>query len=160
MNSTERDALIEVYRNGHGAILGLLSGVDAAQMDRRIGAEWCGREIVHHLADTELFRSVRLRQLLSQDQPVIQALDEVRLVERTYYTRPAGLSLAVFDAAARSNLELLASLVPADWARAGTHTEFGPFTMGMWLQRAADHLTEHAQQLAKTLAQGQPAVDR
>jgi hypothetical protein len=160
MNLVGREAMIEGYRTGHGAILKALSGVDAARLDQRSGEEWSAREIVHHLTDTELFRSVRLRQLLSQDEPVIQAFDELKLVERAYYTRPAEVSLAVFDAAVRSNLELLALMSAADWARMGTHTEVGPFTMDMWLQRAADHLNEHARQLAKTLAQGQPAVDR
>lgn len=45
---------------------------------------------MHYPADKELFRSVRLRQLLSQDEPVIQAFDELKLVERAYYQRRVG----------------------------------------------------------------------
>ncbi len=152
MTSSDRSARTAAYRDGHAEIMALVSSIPAAALDRRREDEWSVRQIVHHLADTEVFRPVRLRQLLSQDDPIIQGFDELKMAERLHYERAVEASLALFDASVRSSLELLSLMTEADWARAGTHTEFGAFTMDDWLDRAAVHLAEHAAQLRDTLA--------
>ncbi len=152
MGPNERTALVRGYAEGHAAIMAAFQGLSGASLDRAPPGEWSARQISHHLADTEVFRAARLRRLLSQDAPIIQAFDEGRLVQRLYYGRPHALSLELFDVATRSNLELLASLQEADWARVGTHTELGRWGMDTWLERAAEHVTEHAAQLGKVIS--------
>jgi hypothetical protein len=151
MASTTRARLLAAYRDGHAEIMALVSSLPAAALDRHRQGEWSVRQIIHHLADTEVFRPVRLRQLLSQDAPIIQGFDELKMAESLHYGRPVEASLALFDASVRSSLELLALMSEADWAKAGTHTDFGPFTMEDWLDRAAIHLPEHAAQLRSTV---------
>jgi hypothetical protein len=149
--TVERGHLIDVYRRGHAAIMACLRDLAAVDLDRSPPGEWSTRQIIHHLADTEVWRSARLRRLLTQDDPVIQAFDEVALAGRGKYLRDPAASLALFDACTRSTLEILALLSDADFEKAGTHTEYGHFTVDMLLERAADHLTEHAAQLRGTL---------
>jgi hypothetical protein len=103
--------------------------------------------VVHHLADTEAFRSVRLRQLLAFETPVIQAFDELALSRRLHYDRPIEASLTFVRAAVEASLELLSQMSDEDWGRSGHHTEEGDFSMEEWLRRAANHLQEHAAQI-------------
>jgi ribosomal protein S18 acetylase RimI-like enzyme len=150
MTDQERATLIDGYRRGHREIIAALES-PGASLDFAPEGEWSVRQIVHHLADTEVERAARLRRLLSQDDRAIQAIDEVLLAERAYYTRPIEGSLALFDAAVRSTLELMDLMTEADWAKEGTHSEFGPYSMTYWLERAADHLAQHAEQIRVTL---------
>jgi ribosomal protein S18 acetylase RimI-like enzyme len=148
----ERAALVERYAAGHREIMALLASPASLPLDAAPNGEWSARQIVHHLADTEVVRAERLRRLLSQDAPVIQAIDETLLAERAHYSRPVETSLALFDAAVRSTIELLGLMTESDWAGEGAHTEFGPYSLHYWLERASEHLPQHAEQLRVTLA--------
>jgi hypothetical protein len=151
MTEAERMAALKAYADAHGQIMRLVEQLGDADLDRHPPGEWSVRQIVHHLADTEVFRSTRLRRLLSEPAPLILAFDEGEMARLLHYERPISASLALFDASVRSSLELIALMTAADWSRSGNHSEFGPFTMDDWLQRAVDHLPAHAQQLRETL---------
>ncbi len=111
--------------------------------------EWSARKIAHHVADAELIRGYRLRQLLAQDAPQLQGFDEERFAEKLHYYRSMEMSLALFQSAVRSNVELLTLAFPEDWLRVGNHDEFGVFSLEDWLERAATHSFEHADQLSR-----------
>src|SRR5438270_13545620 len=61
---TERRALIDRYAHGHQAVLEALSGATDAELDARPAEGWSAREVVHHLADSEMTSAIRLRRLL------------------------------------------------------------------------------------------------
>ena len=146
MNPEERARLIGRYGDGVRAVseaLAAVPDVDAAER-----GEWSARQIVHHLADAELFHATRPRQLLLDDNPLIQAYDEQALSNRLHYYRPVETSLALFRAALESNLELAVLMFPEDWSRAGNHEERGPYSLETWLELAANHPHEHAEQLS------------
>ena len=54
--------------------------------------------------------------------------------QRLSYDRPIAASLEAFRWARVSTAEILDRLTDADWARAGTHTESGPYTVERWLE--------------------------
>jgi hypothetical protein len=147
----ERARLLGRYGDGVRAVNEALAAV--ADLDRAEPGEWSARQIMHHLADAELFHATRLRQLLFDDNPLIQAYDEQVLAERLHYYRPVETSLALFRAAIESSIELAVLLFPEDWSRAGNHEERGPYSLETWLELAANHPHEHVEQL-RVLAQG------
>ncbi|HEU0075816.1 MAG TPA: DinB family protein [Dehalococcoidia bacterium] len=147
MTPEERALLIKRYEDGYAAFAEVLDSVPEAGLDFAPPREWSARQIAHHVADAELVRGYRLRQLLAQAAPLLQGFDEEQFVARLHYYRPVDASLALFRAAAESNIELLTLVFPEDWARSGRHEEFGEFTLEDWLQRAASHAYEHAEQL-------------
>ena len=57
---------------------------------------WSVREIVHHLADSEMTAAVRLRLLLAEDRPTIQATIRIEFARRLHYDRPHEASLELF----------------------------------------------------------------
>src|ERR1700692_3150419 len=75
MTEAERQALIERYTQGHQTVLAALEGISDAELDAKTD-EWSAREIVHHLADSEMTSAIRLRRLLAEDNPVIGGYDE------------------------------------------------------------------------------------
>jgi hypothetical protein len=147
----ERDLLIERYRDSFRAVAEALDRVGPNNVDKAPPGEWSPRQIIHHLADTELFRGARLRLLIAQDEPFIPGIDENRLAERLDYSRDVGSSLALMAAVMDANIELLDGLEDSDWSRAGTHEEFGPFSINDWLVRASGHGHEHATQILTVL---------
>jgi hypothetical protein len=55
--------------------------------------------------------------------------------------------LNVLRAVRAASLELLESLSPAEWARTGSHSESGPYSVERWLEIYADHAHDHAEQI-------------
>jgi hypothetical protein len=149
MTGAERAALIARYRLGHGALVAALAGAIAAELDWRPTPEaWSARDVVHHVEDAELTGAVRLRRLLTEDAPSIPAFDEEVYRERlAYATRPIEPALDAIRAAHVTTAELLDGLTADDWARAGTHSDEGPYSIERWLAFHAAHTQEHAAQI-------------
>jgi hypothetical protein len=108
---------------------------------------WSTREIIHHLADSEMTAAVRLRLLLAQDRPTIQGYDQDEFARRLHYDRPHETSLELFRWARESTAEVLERLTPAEWLREGTHTEVGRWGVEAWLKTYAGHAHKHARQI-------------
>jgi hypothetical protein len=150
MDPARRAELVAQYRDGVGVVREALEGVTDDELDRRAGAdEWTVREIVHHLADSEMTSAIRLRKLLVEDDPVIQGYDEPAYARRLTMDRPLDAALDAFDAARRSTLEIVERMTDADWQRAGTHTQSGRYSAETWLEIYAAHGHEHADQIAR-----------
>jgi len=153
LDASTRRSLIDQYRAGHAAVVDALAGADDAALDRRPGpGTWSARDIVHHLADSEMTSAIRLRRLIAEDNPTIVGYDQEVFAQRLSYDRPIAASLEAFRWARVSTAEILDRLTDADWARAGTHTESGPYTVERWLEIYAEHAVKHAAQIRRALA--------
>jgi hypothetical protein len=151
MDHTRRAALIERFKGAPRAVTEALNEITEAELDTRPGPdEWSPRQVVHHLADSEMIAAIRLRRLLAEDRPVIPAYDEAALARRLHYAnRPIGPAVDAFRAACLTSAELLERLSEAEWAREGTHTERGRYTVEDWLVLHAGHAHEHADQIRR-----------
>lgn len=148
MDQKQREELIEQYRDGYRAVAEALLRITPEELDAHPGAgRWSAREIVHHLADSEMTAAVRLRLILASDRPVIQAYDQDEFARRLHYDRPHETSLELFRYAREATAELLDRLSPADWVREATHSEAGPFGVEKWLQIYGPHAHRHARQI-------------
>jgi len=66
MDSQARRLLIEQYKDGYRVVAEALEGATDAELDAHPApGKWSAREIVHHLADSEMTSAVRLRLLLA-----------------------------------------------------------------------------------------------
>jgi hypothetical protein len=144
-----RARLMERYGGGIGAVEEALAGVTDEELDRRPAEPdgWTARQVVHHLADSEAMAYTRLRRLVADDDPQLAGYDEPVWATRLHYDRPIEPSLAVVRAVRSSSLQLLGSLTDAEWARTGTHSESGPYSVDRWLEIYADHCADHANQI-------------
>ena len=148
MDEQERKNLIALYRDGYTVVAQALLKITPEELDARPGpGRWSAREIVHHLADSEMTAAVRLRVLLAQDEPVIQGYDQDQFSRALHYDRPHEASLELFRCARSATAEILERLTPGEWLRGGTHTEAGRYGVEPWLQTYADHAHRHARQI-------------
>lgn len=148
-----RQGFIERYKAGYDEVVSAIEGITEEELDRRSADdEWTPREIVHHLADSEMTSAIRLRRLVAEDSPEIFGYDEQEFARRLHYDRPIESSLATLKAARASTAEILERLSEEDWARAGTHSEIGSYSVQGWLQIYAAHAHDHADQIRRARA--------
>ena len=144
-----RAARLNRYAAGADAVEAALDGITDAELDARPGPDsWSAREIVHHLADSEMTSAIRLRKLVAEDDAVIHGYDEGLFARRLHYgERPIDASLQAMRASRLSSADLLGHLTVDEWHRAGTHTESGRYSVETWLQVYGDHPHDHARQI-------------
>ena len=153
MDAQERNRLIEQYANGYSAIIEALSGITEEELDaREAPGEWSPREVVHHLADSEMTSAIRIRLLIVEHTPHIVGYDQEAFASALHYDRPIEASLLAFRGAREATLPLLKRMSDADWARQGTHTESGTYSATDWLSIYAAHAHEHADQIRSARA--------
>ena len=144
---------MERYQSGIEALDAALAGLTDAELDRpQPEGEWTAREVVHHLSDSESMAYIRLRRLIAEDNPEIQGYDEPEWARRLHYDRPMEASRAVVGAVRAASLQLLESLMPDEWVRAGTHSESGAYSVAHWLEIYAGHTHDHADQIRRATA--------
>lgn len=146
----ERQPLLERFRTGFDDVADSLAGITPDELDLRPpGSDWSAREVAHHLADSEATAYVRLRRLIAEDDPAIDGYDEEEFARRLHYDRPIEPSLEVLRSVRTASLQLLESLAPDEWQRAGTHAASGRYSVDDWLRIYAGHSHDHADQIRR-----------
>lgn len=152
MEKDERSRLLARYMDGYRAVAEAVNGLSDEELDRQAADGWSARQIVHHLADSELTSAIRLRRLVAEEQPVIQGYDEGLFAQKLHYERPIAASLEALRAARLTTGEIVAAFDDAEWARAGTHSESGNYSVEDWLEIYAAHAHDHAEQIKRAVA--------
>src|SRR5688572_17580286 len=148
MDIQARKKLIDQYKDGYRVVAEALVGAKDADLDARPApAKWTAREVVHHLADSEMTSAVRLRLLLAVDGASIAGYDQDEFARRLHYDRPIEASLEAFKAARRTTAEILDRMTDEEWQRAGTHSEHGRYSVERWLEIYSTHAHKHAEQI-------------
>ena len=103
MTPEERKTLIDQYDDGYRVVAEALTGADDIELDARPApGKWTAREVVHHLADSEMTSAIRLRLLLAVPNPQIVGYDQDEFARRLFYDRPIEASLDAFKSARRT----------------------------------------------------------
>ncbi|MDQ6662949.1 MAG: DinB family protein [Acidobacteriota bacterium] len=108
--------------------------------------KWSVREILCHLADTEIAHGFRLRQALSENHHVIQPFDQDRWAEN-YAGFDARAALDVFTALRKWNAALIAAMPSESLSKPLTHPERGEMTVRTLVETMAGHDLNHLQQI-------------
>lgn len=106
--------------------------------------KWSIQQVIVHLADAEVAFADRIKRIIAEDDPVLQAWDENRFVERLAYDEQSAKYAAILIALTRKQVtSILRSLPDAAFARTGRHTQRGPQTVVDVLNYAVPHLERH-----------------
>jgi hypothetical protein len=112
--------------------------------------KWSVNEVVQHLADSELVTGYRIRMILTNDTPEIQAYDQDAWARRLGYAgRTLPGALAQIRVLRARTLELLRDLESEEWNRAGMHTERGRESIRQIVKLQAGHDLVHLRQIAR-----------
>ena len=148
MDPKTRKALIGQYKDGYRVVAEALADATDAELDARPApGKWTAREVVHHLADSEMTSAIRLRLLLAVEGAIIAGYDQDEFARRLHYDRPVEASLEAFKAARRTTAEILDRMTDEEWRRGGTHSEHGRYTVERWLEIYSTHAHAHAEQI-------------
>jgi hypothetical protein len=153
MTDEQRKALMQKYKDGYRVVAEALAGATDRELDARPSpGKWSAREIVHHLADSEMTSAIRLRLLVVEDRPTIKGYDQEAFARKLFYDRPYEASLEAFRSARETTSQILQRMTASDWAREGTHSEVGAYSVDKWLAIYADHAHNHADQIKRARA--------
>jgi hypothetical protein len=147
----EIEELLERLRRGPEVIAAVLTGAAGSEVDFRPGpADWSVRQIVAHLSDSEVAATFRLRRLIAEDNPTLEAYDQDAWASRLdYERRKPSQSLETFRRLRQDNYELLRGIAPAAYARTGNHTEQGLISLLDLVKLIAAHPESHAVQIRR-----------
>jgi hypothetical protein len=121
------------------------------QMGRPEAPEkWSVKQVIQHLADSELVWGWRLRLVLSHDRPTITGYDQDAWAARLGYDSvDVKRALEDFMVLRAANLRLLKRATPADLNRVGVHSERGEESVSHWLKLYAGHDILHLNQIER-----------
>jgi len=108
--------------------------------------KWSARDILCHLADSEIVFAFRLRQALAEDHHVIQPFDQERWAP-PYASLDADGAIATFACLRSWNMALLKGVTPEQAARPLTHPERGEMPFSVLVETMAGHDLNHLKQL-------------
>lgn len=92
---------------------------------------WMVRQVVHHLADSQMNGYIRMKLALTEDRPNITPFDQdgwASMVDAI--EAPIDISLTLIDALYQRWLLMLRSLSDSDWQRVFHHPESGDINVG------------------------------
>lgn len=141
--------LLERFRRGAEIVAVSITGAAGPELDfvPQPGA-WSIRQIVAHLADSEIVGTMRFRRVIAEEHPALEAYDQNAWAERLDYTkRKTSQALETFRRIRGENYDLLKDLPESFFDRVGMHSERGAMKLRDLLQLYADHAEKHAQQL-------------
>jgi uncharacterized damage-inducible protein DinB len=146
----ERDPAM-VLQDTPGALRKAISGLSESQMATpETTGKWSIRQVLRHLADSELVWGYRLRLVLSQDRPPLTGFDQDRWAERLHYDEAdVATALEEFALLRRGNLKLLDRATPDDLERVGVHTERGEESVEHMIRLYAGHDLLHLRQIER-----------
>lgn len=149
MTVAERAELITRYKQGYAEVVAALDDTTPAELDYKPAkTEWSAREVIHHLADSEMIAAVRLRRILVEGEAQLWPYDPDELAGRlTYAERPIESAMALFQGVRACTAELLDRMTDADWAKADMPTPTGEYSTARWLRVYGQHAHEHAEQI-------------
>lgn len=162
MSDADRASRIERYDRGPLRLRGALGMVPDGAVQWRPGpGRWSAHEIVCHCADSEVNGAARVRYLIAEKEPVIVAYDQDEWARRfDYHSLPIDTALSAIIGVRAHTAALLRRLPENAWARAGRHTEHGPYTVTDWLRIYADHLENHARQIERNVEAWRARTDQ
>ena len=137
--------LIEAYSGGAKLLRDAMRSTANADLDARpIEGKWSVREVVCHLADSEIVYADRMKRVIAEDNPTFFEADPDLFGPALYCPRrPLNKELDVVEAIRAHMLPILQSCGFDDFQRTGVHSLDGPMTLQTLLERITAHIPHH-----------------
>lgn len=141
--------LLERFRRGPELVASAMTGAAGAELDYTPApGKWSLRQILCHLADSEMEAGVRFRRIIAEDNPTLIGYNQDDWAAKLdYHRRKTTQALETFRHLRAVNYELLQGLPEEVFARQGTHTQRGPVTLLEMLRIYTRHPEKHAEQI-------------
>jgi hypothetical protein len=154
VDAATRTQAIERIRQLPQQVADFTAGLTPAQLTTRfLDGEWSVAQNVHHLADSHLNSYIRLKLILTEENPTVRPYDQ-DLWALTPEANVADLSasLTLLRGLHQRWADLFESLDDSQWQRKGFHPENGVITPEDLVMTYAEHGEGHLEQMRRTLA--------
>lgn len=112
--------------------------------------KWSVRQVVQHLADSDVVGAFRFRMVLAHDAPELPGYDQDLFAERLrYQDTDLATALDDFEFLRNLNLRLLRRATPEDMKRVMRHAERGDEPLAHMIKLYAGHDVVHLRQIAR-----------
>ncbi|RPH57345.1 DUF664 domain-containing protein [bacterium] len=112
--------------------------------------KWSVRQVVQHLADSELVGGFRFRMVIAHDAPELPGYDQDLWAERLRYQESdLATALDEFTMLRNANLRLFRRATPEDLRRVMRHAERGEESLGHLIRLYAGHDLVHLAQIRR-----------
>ncbi len=150
LGQLQTDAIVAILAGIPDEVASTVGGVPDAVLSRKPAAgEWCAKEIIGHMLETDLLFTRHVQAILQESGiPVVpRPAPPWKLHQgKGYEHLPADELLARHDQARAATLSLVRSITPEDWVRQGliSGTPTSVLDLGTWL---ANHDRGHLAQV-------------
>jgi len=151
MTSSERKEKIAKIQSFPAEAEGAVKGLTDQQLDTpyRDGG-WTPRQVIHHLADSHMNAFIRMKLILTENNPTLKAYDQEEWAKRADSVKlPVHGSLSILKGLHERWTALLQNAADNEWSRTAIHPESGPVTLESLLNTYARHGANHVQQIMK-----------
>ena len=136
---------IDRYAAGPELLRYAAQGLTPEQEQARPGpGAWSIAELVAHMVDSESVGIERMKRVIAEDNPTLQAYHQDLWIARLdSQSMPISEGVALFAANRAWMTRILRKCTEADFARSGLHTEDGPKTLAKLVVGYVGHLDYH-----------------
>lgn len=154
MTPEERIPKIELIGRFPQELRALIDGLtDEQLMATPIEGEWNIAQNVHHCGDSHMNSIVRLKLILTEEQPPLKPYAEAEWAKLADGDGPdLEASLQLLDGLHVRWCQVFSSLTEAQWQRTGTHGDLGQISAEYLLDMYVDHCNAHLAQIARVKA--------
>jgi uncharacterized damage-inducible protein DinB len=142
---SKADDIIDRYELGGRILVAAVAGLTPDQGRQRIEpGVWSVAEIAAHMLDSDLLGIERMKRVIAEENPTLQAYDQDAWIARLdSNAMPMDEAAELFAANRRWMARILRKCSEADFARVGQHTEDGPKSLAKLLAGYVGHLDGH-----------------
>jgi uncharacterized damage-inducible protein DinB len=154
MTPESRAELLLAYARGPRLLREALAAYPPEALDFKPGeGKWSIRQIVLHLAESELQGYLRGRTIIAEPGNPVLAYDQDRWAATLDGAdQPLEEALDLFRLLREMMARQLRALPEEAWGRTMLHPQRGPVTLEKWLEIYENHLRVHLDQAARTFA--------
>jgi hypothetical protein len=137
--------LIDAYSGGAQLLRDLMELTAHVDVDARpVEGKWSIREVICHLADSEIVYADRMKRVIAEDNPTFFEADP-ELFGAALHCRQRSVDneLNVVEAIRAHMLPVLRSCHANDFRRTGVHSLDGQMTLLTLLERITAHIPHH-----------------
>jgi hypothetical protein len=147
MDATRQEK-IKAIRTLPSELSEAVNGLSKEQLDMpyREGG-WSPRQIVHHIADSHMNAFVRMKLILTEDNPKLKTYDQDLWAKMNDYTLGIAPSVAIVSGIQERMANLLENASEDDLLKTADHPDNGLMTLQNLLDLYAEHGRNHVQQI-------------